>query len=78
MTMTPDPSTFAAPKGDPKHTYDAKDVAGIDRAVAYVFAILSAYRNKKDTANPQEPFACFRPSLRRGPVCDEQSHVRWI
>ena len=57
MTMTPDPSTFAAPSGDPKHTYDASDVAGIDKAVAYVFAMLSAYRNKKDTANPQEPFA---------------------
>ena len=57
ITITPEPSTFAAPSGDPKHTYDARDVAGMDKAVAYVFAILSAYRNKKDTANPQLPFA---------------------
>ena len=55
--MTPDPSTFAAPIGDPKQIYDANDVAGIDKAVAYVFAMLSAYRNKKDTAKPQLPFA---------------------
>ena len=57
MTITPEPSTFAAPKGDPKHTYEANDVAGMDKAVAYVFAILSASLSKKDTANPHEPFA---------------------
>ena len=55
--MTPEPSTFAAPSGDPKHMYEAKDVAGMLRAVAYVFAIESAYRNKKDTASPHDPFA---------------------
>ena len=57
MTITPEPSTFAAPIGDPKQTYDASDVAGMDSAVAYVLAIESAYRNKKDTAKPQLPFA---------------------
>ena len=57
MTMTPEPSTFAAPSGEEKQIYDASDVAGMLRAVAYVFAMLSAYRNKKDTAKPQLPFA---------------------